>query len=786
MDYEIIDLSPVPTIVLDASQSIQRASRSFLNQVLIPAEECVGADFFDLFRDRGLLRDDCAGRLRWALDTARATKTMQRVHHMSIGSNHGRLRCVPILRADTLVCYVLEWHRVTTPVREDHLEMEGLGDGLSTNDAFRILIEAVKDYAIFLLDSNGYVVTWNVGAELNKRYKREEIIGKHVSVFYSDEDLRENKPQLELDACLREGRIENEGWRFRKDGTRFWANVTMNAVYSNGVHVGFGKVTRDLTERKAAETRIIAAYDESAKLKSEFLANMSHEIRTPMFGMLSANALLLDTNLTGEQRDLANIIEESGQVLVQIINDILDYSKLAAGAFSIVVDNVDIAHINQSIVRGSQPILKPNVNFQLDLSPDLPKIVKGDPLRYRQVVQNLINNAGKFTDEGSVRLQSSVIEETDDQYTIKTDVIDTGIGIDASAREHLFTPFTQFDNTTTKRYKGTGLGLSISKSLTELMGGVIEFQPNESGKGSHFWFTVKMQKVSSSVPTSGSQIVDLEVQMAANQITTSPPTLAVLNPLDALREVAKTKRLLLAEDNMINQRVMIKVLRAFGFTNIDTAGDGVEAVRLVTASIPSTDSNAVSPIPDIPNLSINPHHPTSDRDPDPQTDAPSTTTYSTTSPLTPTSSATSDDDSDPQTEAPSTTTSPLTPTSSATDVPIQPYDLILMDINMPRLDGFGATSAIRSKNIHIPILAMTANALRGDREECIAKGMSDYVSKPMERGELVRVLSRWLVPGCGDVGAGLKGGCSAKRSVGGSVDGGSEYESESLADRIEE
>lgn len=213
MDHAIIDLNPLPTIILSASHLIQRVSNSFLSEVLIPSEECVGADFFILLRNRGLLRDDFAGQLRWALDTAGLTKTMQRVHQISIGTNHGSIRVVPILRDDTLLCYILEWHKITTPLREDYLEMEGLNNGLSTNEAFRIFVETVKDYAISLLDRNGYVVTWNIGAELNKRYKREEIIGKHFSIFYSDEDLRNNKPQLELDACLREGRVEDEGWR---------------------------------------------------------------------------------------------------------------------------------------------------------------------------------------------------------------------------------------------------------------------------------------------------------------------------------------------------------------------------------------------------------------------------------------------------------------------------------------------------------------------------------------------------------------------------------------------
>jgi osomolarity two-component system sensor histidine kinase TcsA len=531
--------------------------------------------------------------------------------------------------------------------------------------------------------------------------------------------------------CSEQMCCANVQLRYRKDGSKFWANVIMNAVYSNGVHVGFGKVTRDLTERKAAETRIIAAYDECAKQKSEFLANMSHEIRTPMHGMLSANALLLDTSLSSEQRDLAEIIEESGQVLVQVINDILDYSKLAAGAFSIGTDSVDIAHINHSIARGFQPTLIPGVKFELDLSPDLPNVVKGDPLRYRQVVQNLVNNAGKFTEKGSVSLQASVIGETDDEFTILTEVLDTGIGIDESAQEYLFTPFTQCDNTTTKRYKGTGLGLSISKSLTELMGGQIKFAPNKAGKGSHFWFTVKMQKIPAPLSTAEPQILDLEVQMAANHISTLTPALAIMDPVDRLKDAAKSKRLLLAEDNMINQRVMLKVLKAFGFVDIDTVGDGIEAVRLVTASSGSRSSDSSKS--NIPPLTKSYSYETvssvsiSDTNPDPRSDPPERTHGSNTTQL---------------------------------------YDLILMDINMPHMDGFGATKAIRENGISTPIVAMTANALRGDREECIEKGMNDYISKPVERTELVKVLSRWLVEST-SVSTSIDGGGSANVSVNG-------------------
>ena len=148
-----------------------------------------------------------------------------------------------------------------------------------TNETYRILVTNVKDYAIFLIDTKGYITTWNAGAQILKQYKPEEIIGKHFSQFYGTEDNANEKPKKELEIAMKEGKVEDEGWRYKKDGTRFWASVTIAPVYREGVHIGFSKVTRDLTERKAAETRLIAAFEEASKLKSDFLANMSHEIR---------------------------------------------------------------------------------------------------------------------------------------------------------------------------------------------------------------------------------------------------------------------------------------------------------------------------------------------------------------------------------------------------------------------------------------------------------------------------------------------------------------------------
>jgi osomolarity two-component system sensor histidine kinase TcsA len=371
-----------------------------------------------------------------------------------------------------------------------------------------------------------------------------------------------------------------------------------------------------------------------------------------MHGMLSANALLLDTTLTPDQLDLVNIIKDSGQVLLQIINDILDYSKLSSGSFSCSSDMIGIEEVLNSVVRAFQTILTPGVHFELHLSPNLPKWVRGDPLRYRQIVQNLVSNAVKFTEKGFIRIYASVQQEDKDEsiYTIYTEVKDTGVGISQAAKSDLFTPFHQFDNSRTKIYKGTGLGLSISKSLVELMDGQIGYMPNLERKGSLFWFTATFKKI------------DHPDTAAILTKNLAPMSMTASNgpSSKSLREVFETKVIMLAEDNIINQKVMIMMLRSLGFLRIDTAKNGAEAVQLVKNSL-------------------------------------------------------------------------------------KDYDLILMDINMPVVDGLTATTQIRSSGSQTPIIAITANALKGDREECIAKGMNDFIPKPVDKVFLSKILRKWLV-----------------------------------------
>ena len=637
-DKTFFSLTPIPTVLLDASLRILQASDTYLALNNLTSGQCAGKKIYELVQANGLIPE--AASVRHAIDTALATRNVCGTADIeAAGRTHWSLRAVPIFDKDILLYVALEVQKQKA--------RPAVNDQFDTNETYRILVDTVNDYAIFMLDTKGNVRTWNAGAALLKGYRPEEIIGRHFSTFYSQDDIIAEKPKKELEVCLREGKVEDESWRYRKDGSRFWANVVITCVYRNGIHIGFSKVTRDLTERKTAESRLISAYEESAKLKSAFLANMSHEIRTPMHGMLSALTLLMDSSLTPEQRELGSIIEESGSVLLQVINDILDYSKLASGNFSINYNVISITNIVTSVVRGFQAAVKPGVCFETSLDLNLPKSAQGDPLRYRQIVQNLVANAVKFTESGSINVHASLMRDDNMSYTVLTEVTDTGIGIPESAIGSLFTPFTQFDASATKRYKGTGLGLSICKSLAELMGGAIGFHPNPKSHGSVFWFTARLEK------PGAEQLNGLEKDLGSATLLPS------LNLQSVIREMAPGKHLLLAEDNFINQKVMLMMLKGLGFEKVDMAVNGAEAVQL-------TKQNSLV------------------------------------------------------------------------------YDLILMDVNMPVLDGIGATREIRKLGLDIPIIAMTANALKGDVDQYLAKGMNDYVSKPVDRSVLLKVLLRWL------------------------------------------
>ncbi|KAH8697853.1 sensor histidine kinase/response regulator Fos-1/TcsA [Talaromyces proteolyticus] len=641
---QIFALLPIPTLVLDASLRIIQLSEGYVIFSGLSREECLGRSVFDFPAHKVPAPDTTT--LHLAITNAVSTGAPQTLDDVEVATDTAvsiyNIRITPVFKAGKLRNVLIAAH----DVRKDHLVRKSKEEMVYRNETYRILVDTVKDYAIFMLDTSGYVATWNSGAAILKGYSSDEIIGRHFSTFYGADDRAVDKPGKELEVCLREGKVEDEGWRFRKDGTRFWANVMITPVYTAGRHIGFAKVTRDLTERKAAESRLIAAFEESSKLKSDFLANMSHEIRTPMHGMLMAIQILSETKVTEKQQEYISIIEDTGSILLRIINDVLDYSKLSSGTFSITPGVVDIRDVVNAVYRNCQSSLKPDVELQVQFPENLPQHVKGDPLRYRQIVQNLVGNAVKFTDHGSVQAEVTFQEHPDDPfaYEITTTVTDTGIGVLEDAASSLFTPFSRFADSSRKRYQGTGLGLSICKSLAELMDGHVGYCSNPTGQGSVFWSSVRMGKIDNT--PSGSRVRE-------------PVRGPILNA--SIQEIAPRKQILLVEDNIMNQTIMLKMLNMIGFEKVDTAWDGAEAVRKVKQK-------------------------------------------------------------------------PLS------------YNAILMDINMPVMDGMEATAAIRAMSRDVPIIAMTGNALKGDAETYLAKGMNDYVSKPVHRQHLVSILLKWIGP----------------------------------------
>jgi signal transduction histidine kinase/CheY-like chemotaxis protein len=479
---------------------------------------------------------------------------------------------------------------------------------------------------IIVLDLDRRVADVNPAAQALLGCSRESIVGRHVAEALRD--CGDLEPYLQ-------GEGKMAGDVSLQAGDRLHTCAASAVDVLQGKHcIGRVITLRDvLAERQASEQLREArqAAEAASIAKSTFLASMSHEIRTPMNGVVGSTELLLDSGLNDEQMELAQTVQESAHSLLSIINDILDFSKIDAGKLDLEQVPFDLYRLMEQIVRSMRTIAaKQGLDLRLHIAPEVPRVIFGDPTRLRQIVLNLVGNAVKFTSAGWVAVAVERIPAEPGETRIAISVEDTGIGIAPDRIGVIFQEFSQADPSVTRSFGGTGLGLAISQRLAEKMGGAIHVK-STLGRGSTF-------------------TVELDVRLADERDVPDSPRVTL-----AERERFPGRRVLLAEDNLVNQRIGQRILEKLG-CQVQIAGNGREAVALAESS---------------------------------------------------------------------------------------QFDVILMDLKMPVVDGLQATRDIRLRSIRTPIVALTASVLEETRAACKVAGMDAFISKPIRVDEIVETLRRF-------------------------------------------
>jgi PAS domain S-box-containing protein len=504
-----------------------------------------------------------------------------------------------------------------------------------TEEGFRLMVESVTDCAIVMLDSEGRVVSWNTGAERIKGYRAEEIVGQHFSRFYPAQDIERGAPQRDLDSAAVEGRFEVEGWRVRKDGSMFWANVVFTAIRDPAGNArGFAKLTRDLTERRQVEetlTKAKGAAEKANLAKSDFLSSMSHELRSPLNAILGfAQLMESDPTVTPLQKESIAEILRAGWYLLELINEILDLAQIESGKLSLSKEPTSLAEV----ILECQAMIEPQAqkgSVRMTFPKfDVPRFVLADRTRLKQVLINLLSNAVKYNQAGGTVVVDCIASAPD---RIRLSVKDSGAGLSSEKLTELFQPFNRLGQARGP-VQGTGIGLVMSKRLVELMGGVIGVE-SSVGVGSVFWFEL----ASAAAPRLEEAGTAQPAAMAQAQVQHGAPL----------------RTLLYVEDNPANLKLVEQLIARRPTMRLLSALDGNVGIQLARANQP---------------------------------------------------------------------------------------EVILMDINLPGISGIEALAILREDPVtaHIPVLALSANAMPRDIEKGLEAGFFSYLTKPIKVSEFMETL----------------------------------------------
>jgi two-component system, sensor histidine kinase and response regulator len=645
-----------------------------------------------------------------------------------------------------------------------------------SDERFRSVTQSVNE-GIISTDSRGNIVFWNRGAQSIFGYSEHEILGQPLDLLLAERSKIVLRAMLD---CARltgstEAFAEPHDWYgLRKDRSEFPLDISL-ATWTKGEAAFFSGVFRDETERRAVD-----------RMKNEFIAMVSHELRTPMNGVIGLTDLLLRTDLAPEQREYADGLHRSSNLLLGLINDILDLSKIEAGKLDLDLTDLDVRQVAEEVaVLVAEQARGKGLEIICAVEPNVPSALRGDPDRLRQILLNLVSNGVKFTTSGEVVVRAWATEETEDSVLLRFEVQDTGIGIAPEAQHLLFKPFQQVDGSTRRNFGGTGLGLSISRRLVELMGGELGVE-SSAGRGSTFWFAVRFDKqpaTSAPRPAAAASLAGMRVLVvdrsqharAALQQQLEAWQM-VAEPLEDLNEVLP--RLRTAASRAVPQRIVILGAEEGSGDALELAwairtdaDPAVAATRVILLSWTDREPHGSDlrakgvvwlrkPVLQK-RLLVALHRALSGSTPDP---SPAASTWAEAE-RSPRSIARA-----PQPGGPlvlvaedsainrQVVTNMLRSLGYAADVVVdgtaavealsrRSYAAVLMDSHMPGLDGFEVTAQVRcgeSRGRWTPIIAITASAMQGDRERCLAAGMNDYLAKPIRLDELAGVLARWI------------------------------------------